>query len=350
MDKIIFPIDNNNYPIVEYLNRNNDCILSSVSGSFLIDESFNKVNNNDNSDISVIDIYEVEFKNIKTLYLLETELLIISSEIYDYIFSQVLKYNIKIVYREDNINLQNIDKSCIDILSQKIKNDFFYSSDYKQFYQSQIPVILINSVVRNTEVDRIAYKLKNSLEKRGVRSTTIMSDKNAVLTGCFVFPPRVLDVMEPFIIKILEMNAFIKNLSETEAPDLFIININQGIFKLNNDYLNGFGELAFIISEACVVDYSICDVPIGLASDTQLNTIRETMINRNLYPVDIFSINSIEVNFESLFQIGYEIPYFHLNKSNNKVIINDEVFNSKIFDNDILEKICNDIFHKLGGC
>lgn len=119
------------------------------------------------------------------------------------------------------------------------------------------PVIAILGMGENTEKFTIQLGLRGALHKLGYKVLAITSNELSSLLGIGSMPSFMYSEKLSLKQKIWQFNSYIYNAIQSEITDFVLIGIPGGITKYDRYIDAHYGELAYIISQAVEIDYTV---------------------------------------------------------------------------------------------
>lgn len=168
-------------------------------------------------------------------------------------------------YGKNVINTINIDEAMFDEIAQKckdnnksfvnysMKNNEYYLGN-EQILEIRTPVIFVLGISERTNKFHIQLALRKKMLSMGYNISQVGSRPYCNLFGFHSFPSFMFSKNLNEASKIVAFNRFIKQIEKIEKPDVIIIGIPGGIFKINNSFTNGFGIIAYEVSQAVIPD------------------------------------------------------------------------------------------------
>lgn len=191
------------------------------------------------------------------------------------------------------------------------------------------PVIGIGSIISNNDKSEVCLMISKYYKKKGVKVATIMSDPIYEYIGTYF-----MEYDKLINLGIDTAIYFINNcISElTYDYDIIIIEIPGQLIKYSSDYLDTSGVIAFMISQAIIMNKFICCIPVNFNQAEYYNKIVDILYKRFNY----MNVNFHMSNFLPEFNhrpIAGELPGIYIN--------NTEYYNSLNRVNKLYSNIYN---------
>ncbi len=122
------------------------------------------------------------------------------------------------------------------------------------------PIILVTGLAERTNKFEIQLALREKIQKSGYKISQIGTRSYCEMMGFHSFPSFMYGNAISDVNKVLMFNRFIKEIEETEEPDIIIIGVPGGIMPFNRKITNKFGLLAYEISQAITPDVVIASL------------------------------------------------------------------------------------------
>jgi peptide maturation system protein (TIGR04066 family) len=119
------------------------------------------------------------------------------------------------------------------------------------------PVIFVLGTGERTNKFEIQLALRENMMKMGYKASQVGTREYCELLGFHSFPRFMFGNGISEISKIASFNRFIKSLERDECPDVIIIGVPRGIMPFNNRLPNGYGILAYEVSQAVTPDSTV---------------------------------------------------------------------------------------------
>ena len=163
--------------------------------------------------------------------------------------------NGKKIYVFDEIVNTGIIKNLnsIEILGEREKNLMLDGN----FHEIDIPIISIMSTGLSCDKLDVQLLLTDLFTKNGYKTLAIGSNKYSEFFGIKYYPDFMFSKEISLDKKIIMFNNYIYKLLKEDKVDILILSVPGGILRSNNQNPNFFGELAYVISEALLIDINI---------------------------------------------------------------------------------------------
>lgn len=153
------------------------------------------------------------------------------------------------------------------------------------------PVIFVFGMSQKTNKFDIQLSLRKNFLERGYQVSQIGSRNYCELMGFHSFPCFMNAKLQESV-KIRLFNRYIKEIENTEAPDVIIIGIPGGIFPINKKFTNYYGIYAYEISQAVMPDAAVFSCLYDEFTQDYFQLISTSIKNRFGFEVDCFNISN----------------------------------------------------------
>lgn len=162
----------------------------------------------------------------------------------------------------------------------------------KRLKQVSVPILLICGLSEYTNKFELQLKVRNEFLNRGYSVSQVGSKKYSSLFGMHNFPQFMFnDIQENE--KIYLFNSYVKQIEDTEKPDIIIIGVPGGVMPYDADHPNGFGIVNYLVSNALNVDYVFLSLSYNEYDESFWNFATNYMKYRYEYPVQSFHLANI---------------------------------------------------------
>lgn len=291
---------------------NFECI-SNFNDALELCDSVVFVDNMDDSDFHIDKIIKAIDKK-KKIYL--------TQKIYKKLDDKI-NYNFEIINPEIQMNSKNEGK-LLDI---------------------GIPIITILGLGLHCDKFTCELLLREYFIKQGYEVLQFGSKSISPIFGFECLPDYLQQRNIPIETRALAFNNYIVDRITSKKADIIIIGIPEGIMPLNKAYLNNFGEIAQVVSNALPIDYSI----LGMYNQQTIDYDFVDYLKNYIYYKFGSELSSICVShtmYEFLTETqNREVRYFHLDVNGIETETRID-YPIPYFKTDEVDKL-NNIFNKL---
>lgn len=172
----------------------------------------------------------------------------------------------------------------------------FYTNSQKNLEKIEVPIIVIAGLWENTDKFKTSLVLRNKLLNEGYRVSQIGSRSYCELFGFHSFPTFMTDSGISENDKPLMLNRYVKNIADSEEPDVIIIGIPGSIQSFNDKYTNRFGILPYLTFQALLVDFLIMCTFYEYSSIKFLDEISQLCKYRFSCCVDAYHMSNLYID------------------------------------------------------
>lgn len=158
--------------------------------------------------------------------------------------------------------------------------------------QVSVPILLICGLSEYTNKFELQLKVRNEFLKRGYSVSQVGSKKYSSLFGMHNFPQFMFhDIQESE--KIYLFNSYVKQIEDTEKPEIIIIGVPGGVMPYDADHPNGFGVVNYLVSNALNVDCTLLSLSYNEYDESFWNFAANYMKFRYEYPIQSFHLSNV---------------------------------------------------------
>lgn len=326
---IIYPFDIEFCPIVrhkEFLGKYDIVSVVSPNGWGLTDEDVGHIDGGKLVGIKVSNNFEQEIKLCDT---------VIISDSYNKIDFDKIIYP-KIVKAAESgknvvctINLDDKNLKLVKDLCEKKGVYFKYypkatnikSNNYiGKLARIETPIVFVAGMGEKTNKFEIQLSLRRHLNKMGYKVSSIGTRNYCELLGFHSFPRFMQSLLISESDKVILFNKFIKNIEYKENPDVIVIGMPGGIMKFNNLFNNGFGILAYQISQAVKPDAVVFSMLYEDYLPKYFDMISTKIKYRFGFEIDCFNMSNTKFNWAE--SKSFEVK--------NYITVNSTLVNEKV--------------------
>ena len=96
--------------------------------------------------------------------------------------------------------------------------------------------------------------------------------------------------------KILHLNSIIKEIEETDLPDVLLMEAPDAVMKYTDGFPNGSGIHSYILTQAVVPDYFICCLPYDLAINEFIEDLSRGFVIRFGVPIGAVHVSNLTID------------------------------------------------------
>ncbi len=173
------------------------------------------------------------------------------------------------------------------------------------------PVIFVLGVSERLHKFETQLNLRKHFSDMGYKVSQIGSRTYCDFLGFHSFPRFMYSTSIDERKKILLFNRFVKDIEQTENPDVIIIGVPGGIMSINDKLTNNFGVFAFEVSQAIEPDAIVMSLYYDEYWPEFFNDISIAAKYKLGNEIDCFTITNIKLDDEESKTIG-EFDYLTL--------------------------------------
>ena len=166
------------------------------------------------------------------------------------------------------------------------------------------PVVLAGGLIAAEDTFEVLLSLADCLKKQGLNISVISKHCHCKMLGkqyhCL---NHILDQNNlKEVDKIIFMNSYIREIEQSEMPDVILIEAPDPVMRYTNSIPHGFGILTYMLCQAVKPDYFICCVPCELANGVILAQIREDLSYRLGKSIDAVHVSNVIIDSADILQ------------------------------------------------
>lgn len=166
------------------------------------------------------------------------------------------------------------------------------------------PVVFVAGVSCRTHKFEIQLGLREKFIDLGYTISQVGTRCYCELINFHSFPTFMFSSFISESSKIHMFNQFIKNIENTEKPDVIIIGIPGGVMPINSTFVNNFGILAFEVSQAVTPDASILSLLYEDFKPTYFDMITTSLKYKLGFELDCFNMANVNLDWNSTREHG----------------------------------------------
>lgn len=250
----IFPVDYNSVAFVRnsQIGGYEAVPLLVPALKVLTGNDLSKLDGGLNANIQLYSDYKNKISECEIIYFTNSDL-IQEESIYHELIEYAEKLCKEIVLTETIKERLGLD------LKKEYSEQFFstYNSKSSKLLQIDVPIISIFTLGYNCGQLQTELSMRKFFLDREYKVMQIGSQENFNLFGFLNTPTFLYDSALDVQQKILMFNKYVHDNCLLEDPDIIIIGVPEPIMKYNDNILNGFGVIPFIIENAIKSDIGV---------------------------------------------------------------------------------------------
>ena len=171
--------------------------------------------------------------------------------------------------------------------------------EIEELYELNTPVIFVLGLSERTQKFEIQLALRKHVMDMGYKISQVGSRSYCELFGFHSLPQFMHDRSFSESQKIVLFNRFVKSIEIREKPDVIVIGIPGGIMPFNNRFTNGFGMLAYEISQAVVPDAAVFSILYENYEKENLLSMFTLIKHRLGFEVDSFNLSNTKFDWDA---------------------------------------------------
>lgn len=222
--------------------------------------------------------------------------------------------------------IEMIEKVCVNkdgiFVQYPLSKDYenYIYADKIEIQEIKTPVIFALGVGENTHKFEIQLSLRENLISMGYKVSQVGSRNYCELFDFHSFPKFMFSREYSETEKIKLFNNYIKNIENTENPDVIIIGLPGAIMRINNLDTYDFGVLAFEVSQAVKSDAAILSILYEDYLPTFFEKIAQEIKYKFACDVSCFNYVNSKIDWN----------YFDYHTKTNCIDVKLELINNKI--------------------
>lgn len=162
----------------------------------------------------------------------------------------------------------------------------------KRLLKINAPILLICGISEYTNKFELQLKARKELLNRGYCVSQIGSKEYSSFFGIHNFPEFMFGNMAD-IEKIYCFNSYIKQIENTEEPEIIIIGVPGGAMQFDENHPNGFGIINYLVSNSMIVDVTMLSLSYNDYDESFWDLTKNYMKYRYEYPVRSFHLSNV---------------------------------------------------------
>lgn len=268
---IVYPFVDGILPMLQYLNqKNGEMIVTTVidkKRKFLNGKDAGYIENQPDTGIRISADFETELNQCDILIYTDEMSESVGQEEAFHDIGQALRIQKKVICLRhiSNLKILELDKIASIMRAElhfwKGNNQEAQEQEWayipNELYHPEAVVITVGEMFRGLNGENICFSLWSAMKSLGYKCTVVTEHKYTQFLGIHQYPVflKSLNITENN--KIYYFNNFIKNIDQTEKPDIIIMLMPDAMLKYNDMFGNGFGIIPYLISQAVQTDYFV---------------------------------------------------------------------------------------------
>lgn len=225
------------------------------------------------------------------------------SVLYHHIEELVIQGKDIVFYR--NLDVKDLEKICL--LCKENDVSLIYPNNVKlnkisteELVDVNTPIIFVLGMSSRTQKYEIQLSIREELIKKGYKVSQIGTKNHCELFDFNSFPEFMFNGSIDESEKVILFNRLVKEMEIKEKPDVIIIGIPGGILAVNKYFTNGFGILAYLISQAVKPDAAVFSTLYRNYYSKHFEDVNDLCKYRFGYPIDCFNLSNVELDIQEL--------------------------------------------------
>ena len=251
----------------DIINASNEIFAIAPAGLGVQGKDSGEIDGGSSVGINIVDDFDSCLEEVDSIIFLDYE-----SEKNDTFYNSLYKSARR---KKDIILLAKIDEKVdeeIQTISNQNSSSYLkylpslvvpYSKDFAgevipdKIQKIDVPVIMIIGLSEYTNKFDVNLMLYRELQKMEYKVSSIGSRSYCEFFGFHSFPEFMVDDKISGERKVLLFNNFLKSIESREKPDVILLTIPGGVLPVNNKITNGYGILAYEVSQAVKPDITV---------------------------------------------------------------------------------------------
>lgn len=230
----------------------------------------------------VKDKYDVCWNQIDKLLLMPSILQLSGSEI-QAVVNLAEKFDVEVV--DLRVPKKHELKSKTNILERELK-------------KIEIPIVLVIGTGNRTNKFDVQLIIRESFQQNGYNVSQVGTKDYCEYLGFHSFPEFMYSE-KSVTERIIMFNHYIYELSKKEKADVIVIGVPGGLAPYSEKYLNDFGYLNFMVSNAIKPDYVALTTSCVDYNEEYINSLTTSLQYKYEYDVDAVFIGNSYINWEA---------------------------------------------------
>ncbi len=209
-------------------------------------------------------------------------------------------------------NIEALEEICLKF---KVKLKFFSNmgdrffnrdSDYYKLQKINTPVVFVTGVHEKIHKFEIQLSLREALINAGYKVSQVGTRSYCEMLGFHSFPQIMYNSCWSERTKILAFNHYIKDMENTEKPDVIIIGIPGGAMRLSENFAGRFGITAYEISQAVSADAVVFSTYYEDYLPEYFNNLSTSMKYKLDFDITCFNLSNVKFDWDVARETGSE--------------------------------------------
>ena len=168
----------------------------------------------------------------------------------------------------------------------------------ERLYVPEAAVLFAGELSPNTNAFEIALGLHLQFLQNGICSVFLSARETYTVPHARRLPDSLFLPAEDDQ-RVYDINALIKEIEETAAPDIIVVCLPDALMKFDGQFTNGFGVKPYLVSQAVSADYAVVCVPNEAYNAAFYRTLKDDFLARFGMPVRFFHRSSIRLDMQT---------------------------------------------------
>lgn len=173
-----------------------------------------------------------------------------------------------------------------------ISHEIYPELKENRLHKINAPILLVCGIAEYTNKFELQLKARKEFLNRGYCVSQIGSKEYSSFFGMHNFPEFMFDNI-PDIEKVYRFNSYIKQIENTEEPEIIIIGVPGGAMQYDADHPNGFGIINYLVSNSIIVDVTLLSLSYNDYDESFWDFTKNYLKFRYEYPVQSFHLSNI---------------------------------------------------------
>lgn len=305
---MIYPFDRESVSLVRHCNMIDNVKfvkLISLNGWGFTGKDASCVDNGPIIGITVENNYTDSLKSCDTVLFCKPS---VEIDVRRYIYPKIIEAAESVKNIICTLELEKDIKEKVEEICKKNNTIFKYYADKyndiekpesKRIFNISTPIICVTGTCEHTNKFEVQLNLKEKIQNMGYRVAHIASRRGCELLNSHSFPDFMYSNQISEEAKIILFNYYVKYIENTENPDVIIVGVPGGIIPYNNNFTEGFGIIAYEISQAIKADVVIFSTLCENLESGFLEAVTNTYKYKFGENIDCINIANSAVNIEN---------------------------------------------------
>ncbi|GEP64321.1 hypothetical protein CBE01nite_20890 [Clostridium beijerinckii] len=305
---MIYPFDVESAPLIRHSNfidNHNIVNIISPNGWGLCGKDAGHTDGGQPVGIIIDSDFDKALENCDTVFFTDSSMKI---DLHKFVYPKIIKAaqsskNIICTIKLENEIIDKVSNICN-------QNNMFFkyftnesnsmiSPPTEKIYQINTPVVLVFGLSERTNKFEIQLNLRENLDEMGYKVSQIGTRHYCELMGFHSFPKFMYSKSITESEKVILFNHYIKNIESKEAPDVIVIGIPGGAMPINQEFTNGFGIIAYEVSQAIMPDVVVFSTLYTNSSLEILQLLSKSFKYKLGYNIDCYNISNTSLDLRA---------------------------------------------------